>query len=104
MERSRLDIFSQLLISNKVEPAHIRQAELTSMILLLVASNRVVTVLPDRVVAEVKNNSNYGVKPLNKKGVQRGLFAATRTDCLEKPFMRNLIDLAGQEAGRLQKV
>ena len=42
--------------------------------------------------------------PLNKKGVQRGLFAATRTDSVEKPFMRNLIDLAGQEAGRLQKV
>ena len=44
-----------------------------------------------------------GIKPLNKKGVERGLFAATRTECLNKPFMRNLIDLAGQEAGRLQK-
>ena len=52
----------------------------------------------------IRNNSDYSVLPLNKTGVQRGLFAATRTDCLEKPFMRNLIDLAGQEAGRLQKV
>ena len=104
VERSRLDIFSQLLIPNKVEPAHIRQAELTSIILLLVASDRGVTVLPDWVVAEIRNNSDYSVLPLNKTGVQRGLFAATRTDCLEKPFMRNLIDLAGQEAGRLQKV
>jgi LysR family transcriptional regulator for metE and metH len=104
VERSRLDVFSQLLIPNKVEPAHIRQAELTSIILLLVASDRGVTVLPDWVVAEIRNNSDYTVLPLNKKGVQRGLFAATRADCLEKPFMRNLIDLAGQEAGRLQKV
>ena len=103
VERSRLDIFSQLLIPNKVEPAHIRQAELTSIILLLVASDRGVTVLPDWVIAEVRNNSDYAVIPLSKNGIQRGLFAATRTDCLEKPFMRNLIDLAGQEAGRLQK-
>ena len=104
VERSRLDIFSQLLIPNKVEPANIRQAELTSIILLLVASDRGVTVLPDWVIAEVRNNPDYAVKPLSKNGIQRGLFAATRTDCLEKPFMRNLIDLAGQEAGRLQKV
>ena len=104
VERSRLDIFSQLLIPNKVEPAHIRQAELTSIILLLVASDRGVTVLPDWVIAEVRNNSDYAIIPLNKSGIQRGLFAATRANCLEKPFIRNLIDLAGQEAGRLQKV
>ena len=103
VERSRLDVFSQLLIPNKVEPAQIRQADLTSIILLLVASDRGVTVLPDWVVAEFRNNSEYAIKPLNKKGVERGLFAATRTECLNKPFMRNLIDLAGQEAGRLQK-
>ena len=47
VERGRLDVFSQLLISNKVEPAHIREVELISIILLLVASDRCVTVLPD---------------------------------------------------------
>ena len=59
--------------------------------------------MPDWVVAEFRNNAEYAIKPLNTKGVERGLFAATRTDCLNKPVMRNLIDLAGQEAGRLQK-
>ena len=103
VERSRLDVFSQLLIPNKTEPAQIRQADLTSIILLLVASNRGVTVLPDWVVAEVWNNPDYTIKTLGKKGVERGLFAATLDECLEKPFVRNLIDLAGQEAGRLQK-
>jgi len=39
VERSRLDVFSQLLIPAKVEPAEVRQAELTAVILLLVASN-----------------------------------------------------------------
>ena len=103
VERSRLDVFSQLLIPNKTEPAQIRRADLTSIILLLVASDRGVTVLPDWVVAEVWNNPDYTIKILGKKGIKRGLFAATRTECLEKPFVRNLIDLAGQEAGRLQK-
>jgi LysR family transcriptional regulator for metE and metH len=103
VERSRLDVFSQLLIPNKIEPAQIRRADLTSIILLLVASDRGVTVLPDWVVAEVWNNPDYTIKTLGKKGVKRGLFAATRTECLDKPFVRNLIDLAGQEAGRLQK-
>jgi LysR family transcriptional regulator for metE and metH len=54
VERARLDIFSQLLTPAKVEPAAIRQAELTAVILLLVASNRGITVLPDWVVREVK--------------------------------------------------
>ena len=38
VERSRLDVFSQLLIPAKVEPRAIRQVELTAVILLLVAS------------------------------------------------------------------
>ena len=59
VERGRLDVFSQLLISNKVEPAHIREVELISIILYLVASDRCVTVLPDWVVAEARNNSGY---------------------------------------------
>ncbi len=40
VERSRLDVFGQLLIPAKVEPAGVRQVELTAVILLLVASNR----------------------------------------------------------------
>ena len=102
VERSRLDIFSQLLTPAKVEPATIRQVELTAMILLLVASNRGVAVLPDWVVREVKYNSDYVTRPLTKTGITRGLYAATRNDDLDKPYMRDLIRLAGQEARRLQ--
>ena len=52
VERSRLDVFSQLLTPNKVEPRSIRQVELTAVILLLVASGRGVSVLPDWVVRQ----------------------------------------------------
>lgn len=102
VERSRLDIFSQLLTPAKVEPAQIRQAELTAVILLLVASNRGVAVLPDWVVREVKYSSDYVTRPLTEKGITRRLYAAVRTEDLEKPYMSGLTRLAGEEARRLQ--
>ncbi|MDD9730374.1 LysR family transcriptional regulator [Mameliella sp. AT18] len=102
VDRSRLDIFSQLLTPAKVEPAAIRQVELTAVILLLVASNRGVSVLPDWVVREVKYSSDYVTRPLTKEGLTRRLYAAVRTEDLDKPFMKLLIRLAGEEARRLQ--
>ncbi|WP_073251827.1 LysR family transcriptional regulator [Shimia gijangensis] len=102
VERARLDIFSELLTPAKVEPAAMRQAELTAVILLLVASNRGVSVLPDWVVREVKYSSDYVTRPLTENGITKKLFAATRDDDLEKPYMRDLIELAGEEARRLQ--
>ena len=102
VERSRLDIFSQLLIPAKVEPASIRQVELTAVILLLVASNRGISVLPDWVVREVKYSSDYVTRPLTKKGLTRQLFAATRSDEVAKPYMMDLIRLAKEESAKLQ--
>ncbi|MCC1494804.1 LysR family transcriptional regulator [Cognatishimia sp. F0-27] len=102
VERARLDIFSQLLTPAKVEPAAIRQVELTAVILLLVASNRGVSVLPDWVVREVKYSSDYITRPLTRKGLTRRLYAATRSDDLDKPYMGDLIRLAGEEARKLQ--
>jgi LysR family transcriptional regulator for metE and metH len=103
VERSRLDVFSQLLTPAKVEPAAIRQVELTAVILLLVASNRGVAVLPDWVVREVKYNSDYVTRPLTKQGVTRRLYAATRMDETTKPYMAHLIKLARTEAVKLQR-
>ena len=102
VERSRLDVFSQLLIPAKVEPASVRQVELTAVILLLVASNRGVAVLPDWVVREVKYSSDYVTRPLTEKGITRRLYAAVRSDDLDKPFMQDLLKLAGDEARKLQ--
>ena len=103
VERSRLDVFSQLLGPAKVEPAAIRQVELTAVILLLVASNRGVSVLPDWVVREVKYSSDYITRPLTQAGLTRRLYAAVRTEDLDKPYMQLLIQLAGAEARRLQE-
>ncbi|WP_109313352.1 LysR family transcriptional regulator [Ruegeria sp. AU67] len=103
VERTRLDVFSQLLIPARVEPAAIRQVELTAVILLLVASNRGISVLPDWVVREVKYNSDYVTRPLTKGGITRRLYAAVRSEDLEKPFVQELIKLAETEARKLQE-
>ena len=103
VDRARLDIFSQLLTPAKVEPAAVRQVELTAVILLLVASNRGVAVLPDWVVRQVRYSSDYVTRPITKRGITRRLYAATRAEDTGRPFMSHLIRLARQEAVKLQR-
>ena len=98
VDRARLDVFSQLLTPAKVEPAGLRQVELTAVILMLVASNRGVAVLPDWVVREVKYSPDYTTRPLTHTGIKRTLYAATRSEDLSKKYIKDLIQLAGQEA------
>ena len=103
VDRPRLDVFSQLLMPAKVEPRSVRQIELTAVILLLVASNRGVAVLPDWVVREVRYNSDYVMLPLTEHGITRRLFAATRQDDTTKPFMAHLLKLARTAPVKMQR-
>ncbi len=93
VDRARLDVFSQLLTPAKVEPGAVRQVELTAVILLLVASNRGVAVLPDWVVRQVRYSSDYVTRPLTKAGITRRLYAATRVEDTSRPYMAHLIRL-----------
>ncbi|MDF1853912.1 LysR family transcriptional regulator [Pseudooceanicola sp.] len=103
VDRTRLDVFSMLLEPAGVEPAAVRQVELTEMILLLVASGRGVAVLPDWVLREVKYHSDYVTRPITEAGLTRRMFAAVRADDLDKPYMAHVIRLARTEAVKLQR-
>ena len=103
VERPRLDVFSQLLTPAGVEPASVRQVELTAVILLLVASNRGVAVLPDWVVREVRYNADYVTRPLTKDGITRRLYAAVRADDADAPFMAHVLGLMRSEPVKLQR-
>jgi len=103
VDRARLDVFTELLTPAKVEPRAIRQVELTSVILLLVASNRGVSVLPDWVVREVKYHSDYVTRKVTENGLTKRLYAATRDDDTAKPFMAHLLQLARRIPVRLQR-
>lgn len=103
VDRARLDIFTQLLSPAKVEPASIRQVELTAVILLLVASNRGVAVLPDWVLRDLRYRSDYVTRRLTEGGLTRRLYAATRADQTTKPYMSHLLRLARSEPVKLQR-
>ncbi len=103
VERPRLDVFSQLLTPARIEPAAIRQVELTAVILLLVASNRGISVLPDWVVREVRYNSDYVTRPLTESGVTRRLYAAVREADAAKPYMAHVLRLMRTEPLKLQR-
>jgi LysR family transcriptional regulator for metE and metH len=103
VERSRLDVFSQFLKPAGVEPRAVRQVELSAVILLLVASNRGVTVLPDWVVREQRSNSSYVTRPLTETGLTRRMYGATRVDDTTKPFMSHVLKLARTEPVKLQR-
>ncbi|MBJ3761809.1 LysR family transcriptional regulator [Maribius pontilimi] len=103
VDRTRLDVFTELLTPAKVEPAAIRQVELTAVILLLVASLRGVAVLPDWVVRDVQFQSDYVTRPLTATGLTRRLYAATRSDDTTMPYMSHLLRLARTEPVKLQR-
>src|SRR5690606_38864059 len=64
VSRDKLDVFTELLTPAKVEPRGTRQVELTAVILMLVASDRGVSVLPDWVLRDLKSNADYITRPL----------------------------------------
>ncbi|RYH11733.1 LysR family transcriptional regulator [Tropicimonas sp. IMCC6043] len=101
--RSKLDVFSQLLMPGRVEPLGIRQVELTAVILLLVASMRGVAVLPDWVVRDVRSNADFVTRPLTETGLTRRLYAATRSDEIERPYMAHFLKLGREIPVKLQR-
>lgn len=104
VDRTRLDIFAEVLTPARVEPRAVRQVELTAVILMLVASDRGVSVLPDWVLREVKYQPDYVTRPVTKKGLTKRMYAATRTEDATKPFMAHFLRLARSEPVKLQRV
>ena len=103
VDKSRLDVFTELLTPARVEPKAIRQVELTAVIMLLVASNRGVAVLPDWVVRDSRYDHDYVTRPLTARGVTKRLYAATRTGEAALPYMAHLIRLGRSEPPKLQR-
>lgn len=100
VERSRLDIFSQILMPAKIEPTQVRQIELTAVILLLVDANKGVSALPDWVIDSAEPHRNIVARPITEGGITRTLYAATRRNDCDKPFIKRFIEL-GRDKQRL---
>lgn len=94
MDRARLDAFTHFLDPAGVQPAAVREIELTDVILLLVASGRGVAVLPDWVLAREAGNPDLVTLPLGRRGVTRRLYAAIRAEDRALPYMQEMLQLA----------
>ena len=103
VDRTRLDVFTELLTPAKIEPKATRKVELTAVMLLLVASGRGVAVLPDWVLREVRYSSDYITRSLTETGLTKRLYAAVRSDDAAQPYMAHLIRLARTEPVKLQR-
>ncbi len=96
VKRQRLDLFSRFLQPANIEPAAVRQSELTAVILLLVASGRGVAVLPDWVLREAVVAHNIATRPLGSKGIKGQLYAAVRQSDYPLAYLQDFIQHARQ--------
>ena len=90
------DIFTSFLDPANVEPARVRNAELTTMMIQLVASGRGVACLPNWALHEYRQRDYVQVKSLGEDGVWPTLYAAVRADQADAAFIRGFIDVAKQ--------
>ena len=80
--------------SSQVDPAEVRQAELTSIILLWVATLKGVAVLPDWVLRESLNQNRFTTRPLGKQGMHGTLYAAIRQGEQDLPYIKGFVELS----------
>ena len=94
VDRSRLDVFTSFLDPAGVEPARVRTAELTTMMIQLVASGRGVTCLPNWALHEYSENAYVAVRSLGEEGVWPTLYAAVREDQSDAAYVRAFVEVA----------
>jgi LysR family transcriptional regulator for metE and metH len=92
VDRGRLDVFTAFLDPAGVEPLRVRTAELTPMMIQLVASGRGVTCLPNWALYEYLQKDYVVARSLGEEGVWPTLFAATRRDDADAPFMQAFVE------------
>jgi len=88
VERDRLDVFTAFLDPAGVEPTAVRTAELTPMIVQLVASGRGVAALPNWALTEYLDQGWLRICRLGPEGVWRTLYAATRAEDAEASYVQ----------------
>lgn len=94
VERERLDVYTRFLEPAGVEPAAVRTAELTLMMMQLVASGRGVCALPNWALTEYLEREYVAARPLGPEGLWCTLYAAIREEQREAPFMADFLDTA----------
>ena len=93
VDRSRLDIYTAFLDPADIEPAAVRTAELTPMIVQLVASGRGVAALPSWALDEYRNLPGLKICRLGA-GIWRTLQAGIRTEDADTAYVQAFLEQA----------
>jgi len=94
VEIERLDIFNQFLTPAGVAPAKIRHADMTLMMLQLVASGRGVAGLPNWALFEYLQKDYVVARKLGQEGIWTTLYAAVREEQKELAYLQDFIKTA----------
>ena len=94
VDRRRLDVFTRFLDPAGVQPANVRTAELTTMMVQLVASGRGVCCLPNWALDEYAKSGYVVARSLGEEGVWPNLAAAIRREQRDAPFLSAFVALA----------
>lgn len=94
VEHSRLDVFTQFLDPAGITPQEVRTAELTIMMMQLVASGRGVCALPNWALTEYLERDYVRGVALGETGMWSTLYAAIREESREQPWMEDFLRTA----------
>ncbi|MHB0776198.1 LysR family transcriptional regulator [Halomonas sp. WWR20] len=94
VEHARLDVFTQFLDPAGITPREVRTAELTIMMMQLVASGRGVCALPNWALTEYLERDYVRSLPLGEHGLWSTLFAAIREEQRDLPWMEDFLRTA----------
>lgn len=97
VDKQRLDVFREFLTPAGIEPKSIRTAELTMMMIQLVASGRGVCCLPNWAMVEYRERDYIRSLSMGK-GVWATLYAAVRSEQLNANYVKDFIDCAKEQS------
>lgn len=94
VSRRSLDVFEYFLNPAGIEPKATRQAELTLMIVQLVASGRGVACLPNWALQPYLDANLISARSLGNSGIWPTLYAAVRKEQLDIPYVQDFMQQA----------
>ena len=94
VNQDRLDIFTRFLDPAAIEPKEVRTADLTLMMLQLVASGRGIAALPNWAIDEYLQKNYIIARPIGERGQWCTLYAAIREEQKNAEFMNDFLDTA----------
>ena len=98
VDESRLDVFSRFLHPAAVVPKQRRTAELTAMIVQVVASGHAIAALPQWAVNEAQTRGTVVTRALGRTGLWSDLFALRRAEQVGVPYLDAFVATARRQS------